>query len=67
MQGRKHVHLHHQPHPLFRELVERSQECHGGVVDQNVGCANAFDDLAEQPFAVLGVGQIGLDRDRRTA
>ena len=65
VQRREHVHLHHQPHALLREPVERPQERDGGVVDQDVGRADAFDHLGEQPLAVLGDGQIGLNGDRR--
>ena len=59
VQRRQHVHLHHQAHPLVRDLVERTQERHRCVVHQNFRRANAFDDLGEEPFPILGFRQIG--------
>jgi hypothetical protein len=49
------VHFDHQPRPAFRERVERAQERHGGVVDQNVGRSDFFDELVEYPFPVVGL------------
>ena len=63
----QHVHLHHQPHASLGELVERSQECDGGVVDEDVRRTSPVDDLAEQALPFLGLGQVGPQRRSRSA
>jgi hypothetical protein len=50
------MHLHHQPHPPVGELVEWTQERDGGVVDEDVGCADAVDDLTEEPLPIVRIG-----------
>ena len=56
------MHLHHQTHAPVGELVERTKECYGRIVDENVWRADLLDYLGEESFTILGFGEVGRRR-----
>ena len=55
----------HQPVELLeREGLGVVDVCHARVVDQDVQPAQLRDGLVDRPGDLLGVGAVGLNRDR---
>jgi hypothetical protein len=49
------------------ELVDRAQQQHTGIVDQDVDAAEPFGDAVDGRFESDRVGRVGLDRERGAA
>ena len=61
VEGRIDLHLHHQLEALLGELGDRHEVGDGGVVDEDVDRAEGGGGLLDQPLALVGLGQVGLD------